>query len=123
MEAYKFSDYEGIELVDTTGAGDCFTAAFAVGQLEGYGVERSLDFACKSAFLAVSKYGAGPAMPTREEVENFFSPKDNLPEHDDLEGKSFYALVRHAERICMVEEFGNNPKWEIKQDPILSDLG
>lgn len=28
--AYKFEDYEGrAELVDTTGAGDCFTAAFA----------------------------------------------------------------------------------------------
>ena len=31
-QAYNFSDYKGrAELVDTTGAGDCFTAAYAVG--------------------------------------------------------------------------------------------
>lgn len=72
--AYSFADYEGrAELVDTTGAGDCFTAAFAVGQLQGYDTERSMDFACKSAFLCVSKMGAGPAMPLREEVDSFFS--------------------------------------------------
>lgn len=29
--AYSFSDYKDVELVDTTGAGDCFTAAYAVG--------------------------------------------------------------------------------------------
>ena len=28
--AFKFEDYPGLSLVDTTGAGDCFSAAFAV---------------------------------------------------------------------------------------------
>jgi len=33
--AYNFSDFDGIELVDTTGAGDSFTGAYAVAILEG----------------------------------------------------------------------------------------
>jgi len=28
--AFKFEDFPGLSLVDTTGAGDCFSAAFAV---------------------------------------------------------------------------------------------
>lgn len=34
-EAFNFSNYDGLELVDTTGAGDSFTAAYAVAMLEG----------------------------------------------------------------------------------------
>lgn len=70
--AFNFDNYDGMELVDTTGAGDCFTAAFAVAQLEGKTIEHSLEFACKAAFLCVSKMGAGPSMPTRDELEEFF---------------------------------------------------
>ena len=44
--AVNFDSHEGIELVDTTGAGDCFTAAFAVAQLEDKTIEESLEFAC-----------------------------------------------------------------------------
>lgn len=70
--------------------------------------------------------GAGPAMPMRDEVGRFFAPKGgNFPEHEGLEGKSFYGMVRHAERICMVEEFNpvKWPQWTTKQDPILSSYG
>ena len=34
VPAYEFKDYEGLAVVDTTGAGDAFTGAFAVGLLE-----------------------------------------------------------------------------------------
>jgi ribokinase len=45
-------------LVDTTGAGDSFTGAYAVALLEGKSTKEALDFACKAAFLTVSKLGA-----------------------------------------------------------------
>lgn len=35
-------------------------------------IEKALDFSCRVAFLTVSKLGAGPSMPTREELEEFF---------------------------------------------------
>merc|ERR1711990_639686 len=48
LPAYKSSDFGGrAKLIDSAGAGDCFTAAFAVGVLEGNDVEASLDFANK----------------------------------------------------------------------------
>lgn len=36
------------EVVDTTGAGDTFTAAFAVGLVEGMEYSKALKFACES---------------------------------------------------------------------------
>lgn len=43
--AYDFKDFPDLKLVDTTGAGDCFTGAFAVKQLEGVSYEEALTFA------------------------------------------------------------------------------
>ena len=57
------------QVVDTTGAGDCFTAAFAVATLEGMAPERALLFASAAASLCVRKAGAMPSMPSREEVD------------------------------------------------------
>ena len=58
-----------IEVVDTTGAGDCFTAALCVALLEDQPIEAALTFACTAAALATTRAGAQPAMPTRAEVE------------------------------------------------------
>ncbi|WP_050614475.1 ribokinase [Bacillus testis] len=58
-----------VEAVDTTGAGDTFNAAFAVGIAEGKSFEESLVFANRAASLSVMKFGAQGGMPTREEVE------------------------------------------------------
>jgi sugar/nucleoside kinase (ribokinase family) len=44
-DAFDFSKYDGLELVDTTGAGDSFTAAYAVAMLEGKASDKSLEFA------------------------------------------------------------------------------
>ena len=72
--AYDFSKYEGYELTDTTGAGDCFTAAFAVKMMEGAKWEECLDFGNKVGFLCVSKFGAGPSVPSLADVEKCFGP-------------------------------------------------
>lgn len=57
-------------VVDTTGAGDCFTAAFAVGLLNSQSSEDALRFAASAATLCVQKAGAMPSMPSRSEVED-----------------------------------------------------
>ena len=58
------------KVVDTTGAGDCFTAAFAVGLLSAQTPEAALQFAATAACLCVQKAGAMPSMPSRCEVED-----------------------------------------------------
>jgi len=57
-----------VDVVDTTGAGDTFNAAFAVGISEGMTVEGAIYLANDAAGLAVRKLGAQSGMPMREEL-------------------------------------------------------
>ena len=59
---------KSVDVVDTTGAGDTFNAAFAVGIAEGMTVEGAIYFANDAAGLAVRKLGAQSGMPMREEL-------------------------------------------------------
>jgi len=61
------------QVVDTTGAGDCFTAAFAVAVLEGMAPNRALLFASAAASLCVRKPGAMPSLPLRAEVDELLA--------------------------------------------------
>lgn len=59
---------KNVDVVDTTGAGDTFNAAFAVAIAEGRTVEEAIYFANDAAGLAVRKLGAQSGMPMREEM-------------------------------------------------------
>lgn len=69
VEVKNLENY-GKEMMDATGAGDCFVAAFISALLEGKSEEEALNFASLSATISVTKRG-GRSMPTREEVERF----------------------------------------------------
>lgn len=58
-----------VDVVDTTGAGDAFTAALTVALAEGMDEARALEFACAAGALATTALGAQSAMPTRTAVE------------------------------------------------------
>ncbi|KGX90736.1 ribokinase [Pontibacillus halophilus JSM 076056 = DSM 19796] len=58
-----------VDVVDTTGAGDTFNAAFGTAMAEGQTFVESLRFANRAASLSVQGLGAQGGMPTREEVE------------------------------------------------------
>ena len=58
-----------VPVVDTTGAGDCFTAAYTVALLEGRSEGERLRFATAAAALCVQKLGALPSMPSRRAVD------------------------------------------------------
>lgn len=64
-------DAPAVDAVDTTAAGDCFNAAFAVALSEGRPVVEAGRFAATAASLSVTRRGAQPAMPTRADVEAF----------------------------------------------------
>ena len=57
-----------IKAVDTTAAGDTFTAALTVALVEGQSPEDALNFACAAGAAAATKMGAQPSLPTRNEV-------------------------------------------------------
>lgn len=56
-------------VVDTTAAGDAFVGAFAVGLLEGHSMLEAARLGNAAGAVAVSRAGAQPSLPTREEVE------------------------------------------------------
>ena len=60
-----------VEAVDTTGAGDAFNGALAMGLAAGGSYEQALPLANAAAALACTKRGAQTSLPTRAEVEAF----------------------------------------------------
>jgi ribokinase len=52
-----------VDVVDTTGAGDCFVGALAARLASGDGIEAALGFANIAASICVGRPGAGPSMP------------------------------------------------------------
>jgi ribokinase len=60
-----------VKVVDTTAAGDAFTAALAVCRAEGLALPEAVRMANKAGALATTKLGAQPSMPTRKELEAF----------------------------------------------------
>lgn len=57
-----------VKVADTVGAGDAFTAALIVAQLQGWSVERSADFANYVGGLVASHHGAMPDLGGTQRV-------------------------------------------------------
>jgi ribokinase len=63
---------EKVKAVDTTAAGDSFTAAVAYGLSRGLTIKDAVIFANKVAALVVQRPGAQSSIPTREELQNLW---------------------------------------------------
>lgn len=57
-----------IEAIDATAAGDCFNGALAVALAEGRSLSAAARFANAAASVSVTRAGAQPSLPTREEI-------------------------------------------------------
>ncbi len=62
--------YKG-EVVDTTAAGDCFTAAMALEFIRSGDIYSACDVGNKAGCIAVGRMGADASMPTAEDIEKF----------------------------------------------------
>lgn len=65
IDAYR------VDVVDTTGAGDTFCGALGTRLAEGASFGEAIAFGNAAGALAVTKNGAQPSIPTREEIEAF----------------------------------------------------
>lgn len=60
-----------VNVADTTAAGDTFTGFFIGGLVQGMKAADALEWAAKAAAIAVSRPGAAPSIPSKEEVDMF----------------------------------------------------
>jgi ribokinase len=59
-----------VEVVDTTGAGDCFVGSLAADLAAGRPLDAALTYANAAAARCVTRPGAAPSMPRRAEVRS-----------------------------------------------------
>lgn len=62
-----------VKAVDTIAAGDTFNGAFITALLEGQSMMSAIQFAHAAAAIAVTRPGAQPSVPWRNEVDAFLS--------------------------------------------------
>jgi len=62
-----------VKVVDTTAAGDSFTAGLAVARAEGMEPEEALRFACAAGAICCTGFGAQPSLPTRKQVNQLIN--------------------------------------------------
>jgi ribokinase len=66
-----------VNAVDTTAAGDCFNAAFAVALTRGKPPAAAARYAAAAAAISVTRAGAQPSLPSSAEVESFLAAHAN----------------------------------------------
>jgi ribokinase len=78
LGAYLYKAGEGeffpahkVKAVDTTAAGDAFTAALTVKYISSGDIKEAIRFANIVGAITVTRMGAGPSLPTVDEVEKF----------------------------------------------------
>lgn len=64
-----FEPARAVEVVDTTGAGDCFHAAMVAAYVWGQDLQSALHFASVATSLKIQHLGARNGQPTRKQVE------------------------------------------------------
>jgi ribokinase len=65
-----------VDAVDATAAGDVFNGSLAVAIAEGKALEQAVRFANAAAALSVTKLGAQPSAPKRDEIERMLQKSD-----------------------------------------------
>lgn len=72
VDAQGSTDIPAVEVqaIDTVGAGDTFTGAYAVGIAQGLSAIEAASRAVKAAAISVTRRGVIPAIPYEKELEN-----------------------------------------------------
>lgn len=68
--------YRAEKVVDTTAAGDTFTAGMTLEYLKSGNIKNAIRYGAAAAAIAVSRKGAGASVPTEEEVIDFIKSRN-----------------------------------------------
>lgn len=82
-----------VETIDTTGAGDSFSAGVIYGWQKGFALEETATLASALGALATTVYGAGLSLPKKEVVVEFL--KNGKQPDVDFVQKSVDKLLSH----------------------------
>jgi sulfofructose kinase len=77
--AFRYSPAFQVATVDTTGAGDVFHAGFAFALLQGWTLDRSLEFSCAAAALNCTARGARGGIRPVAEIERLMRRGERYP--------------------------------------------
>jgi len=72
-ERFHYAPAYRVDAVDTTGAGDIFHAGFIYGFLQGWPLQRQLEFACAAAALNCTAVGARGGIQPVDVIEAFMT--------------------------------------------------
>ncbi len=70
---FRYAPAYCVNVIDTTGAGDIFHAGFIYGLLQGWPLQRQLDFACAAAALNCTAVGARGGIQSVETIEKLMA--------------------------------------------------
>ncbi|MDP6769211.1 MAG: carbohydrate kinase family protein, partial [Anaerolineales bacterium] len=62
-----------VPVVDSTGAGDTFNAAFLTSTIADYSLEKRIEFACAAGAISVTGLGPKGHLPSFDETFEFMS--------------------------------------------------
>lgn len=90
---FSLPAFSGLQVVDTTGAGDVFHGGYITAWLLGQSPEECARFASAVSYIKCTRLGGRAGIPTREMVD-YFLAHGTLPEKTDLDERSaFYASL------------------------------
>jgi sulfofructose kinase len=78
-QQFYYSPAYSVPVVDSTGAGDIFHAAFIYGLLQDWPVQRTLDFSCAAAALNCMAAGARGGIQPLEDIHRLMSSAERHP--------------------------------------------
>jgi ribokinase len=67
-----------VDAIDSTAAGDVFNGALAVAVAENWPLQEAVRFANAAGALSVTKLGAQPSAPARQEIETFLAARGEV---------------------------------------------
>ena len=71
-----------VDVLNVLGAGDAFMSGLLRGYLNDEGWEKACAYANACGALVVSRHGCAPAMPSKEELDNYLRRAESVPRPD-----------------------------------------